>query len=268
MGNAATLGAYVNAFGVVGNDEEGRVVRKSLKTKGIDDSYIVIEDKRPTTVKTRLIVGHHQLVRYDMESLEEVSYKSNDLIIEGLEKIASSLDMILLSDYDKGTMNLPLVSSILKLAVRNKLPVLVDPKLKYCKNYRGVNYVKINLHNAEKVSGMLASSEDNVRKIALLLSDILQCKNIIITRGKDGLSASTNGTFIHMPALAKEVFDVTGAGDVMMAALGIAISNGYSLKDACGIATIAAAIKVGKVGTYSVSLKELVERVKVHNGSQ
>lgn len=267
MSNAATLGAYVSAFGVVGNDEEGRLVRKSLKTKGIDDSHIVIENKRPTSVKTRIIVGHHQLLRYDMESLEEISDKSNELILEGLEKISDSLDMILLSDYDKGTMNLPLVSSILKLASRRKVPVLVDPKLKYCKNYRGVDYVKINLHNAERVSGISASSEDDIRKIASFLSDILRCKNVIITRGKDGLSVSTNSTFIRMPALAKEVFDVTGAGDVMMAALGIAISNKYSLKDACEIATIAAAVKVGKVGTYSVSLKELMERVKIHNGN-
>src|SRR5207344_3258548 len=168
--------------------------------------------------------------------------------------IARKVDMIVISDYDKGLMSRPLVTSILQIAQNNKIDVLVDPKVMGTRNYSAVKYLKINLSNAKKVIGMeLANRANGTEEVCRNLASILQCSNIVITMGKEGLLVHSNGNINHIPAVAKDVFDVTGAGDVMTAVLSMALVNGYDILTACEIGTIAASIKVSKIGTYSVS---------------
>jgi D-beta-D-heptose 7-phosphate kinase/D-beta-D-heptose 1-phosphate adenosyltransferase len=177
--------------------------------------------------------------------------------------------MIVISDYDKGLMSRALVTSILKIARNNNIEVLVDPKVIGTRNYSAVKYLKINLSNAKKVIGMeFANQSNGTEEVCQNLARILQCSNIIITMGKDGLLVLSNGNINHIPALAKDVYDVTGAGDVMTAVLSMALVNGYDILTACEIATIAASIKVSKIGTYTVSSREIINEVNMHNDNR
>jgi len=266
MSNLASLGAKVWGFGATGNDKEGELVKDGLLQKQIDVENILVDTRRPTTLKCRVVVGHHQMLRYDIESRDEVSDELASRIINGLSNIARNVDMIVISDYDKGLMSRPLVTSILKIAQNNKIDVLVDPKVIGTRNYSAVKYLKINLSNAKKVIGMeFANRANGTEEVCRNLASILQCSNVIITMGKQGLLVLSNGNINHIPALAKDVYDVTGAGDVMTAVLSIALANGYDILTACEIGTIAASIKVSKIGTYSVSSHELINEINLHN---
>jgi rfaE bifunctional protein kinase chain/domain len=266
MSNLASLGAKVWGFGATGNDKEGELVKDDLLRKQIDVENILVDTRRPTTLKCRVMVGHHQMLRYDIESRDEVPDELASGIINGLNDIARNIDMIVISDYDKGLMSRVLVTSILQIAKNNKIEVLVDPKVMGTRNYSAVKYLKINLSNAKKVIGMeLANRANGTDEICRNIASILQCSNIIMTMGKDGLLVLSNGDINHIPAVAKDVFDVTGAGDVMTAVLSMALANGYDLLTACEIGTIAASIKVSKIGTYSVSIRELINEVNIHN---
>jgi bifunctional ADP-heptose synthase (sugar kinase/adenylyltransferase) len=134
------------------------------------------------------------------------------------------------------------------------------------RNYSAVKYLKINLNNAKKVIGMeLANRANGTEDVCRNLASILRCSNIIMTMGKDGLLVLSNGNINHIPAVAKDVYDVTGAGDVMTSVLSMALVNGYDILTACEIGTIAASIKVSKIGTYSVSSRELINEINKHN---
>jgi rfaE bifunctional protein kinase chain/domain len=266
MSNLASLGAKVWGFGATGNDKEGELVKDDLLHKQINVENILVDTRRPTTLKCRVMVGHHQMLRYDIESRDEVPDEVASGIINGLNDIARNVDMIVISDYDKGLMSRPLVTSILQIAKNNNIEVLVDPKVTGIRNYSAVEYLKINLSNAKKVIGMeYANQANGPDGVCRNLASILQCSNIIITMGKDGLLVLSNGNISHIPALAKDVYDVTGAGDVMTAVLSMALVNGYDILTACEIGTIAASIKVSKIGTYSVSSRELINEINMHN---
>jgi len=212
------------------------------------------------------MVGHHQMLRYDIESRDEVPDELASRIINGLNNVAKNVDMIVISDYDKGLMSQALVNSILQIAKNNKIEVLVDPKVMGTRNYSAVKYLKINLNNAKKVIGMeLANRANGTEDVCRNLASILRCSNIIMTMGKDGLLVLSNGYINHIPAMAKDVYDVTGAGDVMTSVLSMALANGYDILTACEIGTIAASIKVSKIGTYSVSSRELINEINKHN---
>lgn len=266
MSNARTMLAEVCGFGVLGNDEEARVLKSELAKKGVVVDGIITDDERPTTMKCRVLVGHHQLLRYDVEKRVEIEGQIVDKIIEQISEALPRIDILVLSDYDKGVLCSKLVSRVKELAKKNRIRILVDPKIRNSRFYTNVDYIKVNLHNAERIAGILLSSSDNIRDVCMALQQHLKCDNVIVTRGKDGLTYLSRDEMGHVKTMAKEVFDVTGAGDVMTAALAIALANNYDLEAACRIGTLASAIKVGKVGTYSVTLSEMEEAARDFNG--
>ena len=206
------------------------------------------------------------MLRYDFESHEHLSNSIASNIFKGLEEIARKIDMLVISDYDKGVMSPNVISSILKIARNYKIEVLVDPKVNGTRSYVAVEYLKINISNAKKVTGMdFVTPSKASEQICQTLAKIIQCNNLIVTTGKDGLLVFSEGKMTQIPALAKEVYDVTGAGDVMTAVLSLALANGYDIKTACEIATMAASVKVSKIGTYSVSKEELINEINIRS---
>lgn len=264
MSNSRGLLAEVWAFGVVGNDPEGSIIRSELAGKGVYTQNLLTDNSRPTTVKCRVMSGHYQISRYDIEKREEINNDIQDELIEGLEKLSSDIDIIIISDYDKGVLTRGLIDRIIEISKKEAVPILVDPKVRNTRYFRSIDYLKINLHNAERVTGIPYFEDEDIETICHALASDLKCDNIIVTRGKDGLTYISHGKINNIKTMAKEVFDVTGAGDVMTSALGIALANGYDLESSCYIGTLASAIKVSKVGTYSVSISELEEAVKLY----
>jgi rfaE bifunctional protein kinase chain/domain len=267
MSNLAGLGAQVWGFGVVGDDAEGKLLKEELLRRKVDISSIVVDANRPTTLKCRVVVGHHQMVRYDVESRREISHDFESKIISDIKKAAHTSDMLVISDYDKGVMTPSLIRLISDLADDHNLKTLVDLKIKNARNYVDIDYIKINLSNAQKLTGIDYFSEADSEKVCHALANIFKDNIIVLTTGKGGLSIFSEGMFTHLPALARDVYDVTGAGDVVTSSLSIALAAGFDVETACEISTIAASIKVGKIGTYSLTRDELTNEIKKLNNT-
>jgi len=267
MANASGLGARVMALGVVGDDSEGKFVISDLFNRGVDVHNILVDTDRSTTLKCRVMVGSHMMMRYDMENRHSISQELESKLVNSFEQIAKLVDILVISDYEKGLMTQSLIKSILNIAERYNLCTLVDPKARSIWHYVGIKYVKINLLNAEIATGISRSSHEDDARICSVIADTLDCESVILTIGKQGLSIFSQGKLDHVSAMAKDIYDVTGAGDVVSSVLGIALANGYNIKDACCISTIAAGIKVGKVGTYSLTLEELIDKINRYNES-
>jgi D-glycero-beta-D-manno-heptose-7-phosphate kinase len=267
MSNLAGLGAQVRGIGVVGDDAEGKILRDELFQRKVDISNIKVDAERLTTLKCRVVVGHHQMVRYDIETRQELSFDSESKIINALTKIVSARkpDILVISDYNKGVMTPSLIRSISGIAKGYNLRTLVDLKIKNARSYVDIDYIKINLSNAQKLTGIDYYTEANSEKMCHELAKIFEDNNIILTTGKGGLSIFSEGMFTHIPAPVRDVFDVTGAGDVVTSVLSMALAAGYDIKTACEISTIAASIKVGKIGTYSLTGDELTDEINKLN---
>ncbi len=253
--NVAALGAHCTAIGIIGTDNAGDLLLSSMKEKGVDISKIIRLESVRTIEKTRVMGGAQQLTRVDFEEPLKGS-EHNAAILDALRK-AYPADAIILSDYTKGLLNPQLVSSILALGIRT----IVDPKPASIGLYKGAFLVKPNADEAEKATGISCKDDAGVEKAGAALRDTLNA-NILLSRGKDGMSVfSTDGTVQHAPTLAKEVFDVTGAGDTVVATAAVALSAGASLYEAAVLANAAGGLKVAKVGTATVSAAELNDSV-------
>jgi rfaE bifunctional protein kinase chain/domain len=267
MSNLTGLGAQVGGFGVVGDDAEGKLLRDELFQRKVDISGIVVDPSRPTTLKCRIVVGHHQMVRYDIETRREISDGSESKIVNDVKEAARISDILVISDYNKGVMTPSLIGLISDIAHEYNLRTLVDLKTKNARSYVDIDYIKINLSNAQKLTGIdyfydyVTDSENICHALATIFKD----NTIVLTTGKGGLSILSEEIFTHVPALERDVFDVTGAGDVVTSVLSIALAAGYDIETACEISTIAASIKVGKIGTYSLTREELTNEINKLN---
>lgn len=257
--NISALGARCFIVGLVGNDNAKDLLKSRLESQGVDASGLC-ETHVPTIQKTRIIAGHQQLLRIDHEIVCENAQE--DKMIDFIERHLNEIDLIAVSDYAKGVVT----PKIMEYLVKCGKPVVVDPKPKNMNSnddlevrqlYAGVEVIKPNIGEAEIFTGMKASSEEHVAGIGRTLMKMFNA-NVVLTRGKDGISVfEKSGEISQFPTRAREVFDVTGAGDTVMAALCIAKSTGASLKEAAIIANHAGGIKVGKVGTAVVTAQEL-----------
>jgi rfaE bifunctional protein kinase chain/domain len=268
MSNLTGLGAQVQGFGVAGDDAEGKLLRDELFQRKVDTSGIVVDPSRPTTLKCRVIVGHHQMVRYDIETRREISDGSKSKIVNDVKEAARISDMLVISDYNKGVMTPSLIRLISDIAHEYNLRTLVDLKTKNARSYVDIDYIKINLSNAQKLTGIdsFYDYETDSEKMCHALATIFKDKTIVLTTGKGGLSIFSEGIFTHIPALPRDVYDVTGAGDVVTSVLSIALAAGYDIETACEISAIAASIKIGKIGTYSLTREELTNEINKLNG--
>ncbi len=250
--NIAALGSAATLIGVVGKDDNAQDLESRLTAAGVYCEFLKSEDK-PTITKLRVISQHQQLIRLDFEE------KFDEKDVADLQSLATSLlpsaQVLVLSDYAKGALQG--VAALIELARKQNIPIIVDPKGTDFKKYRGSTLITPNFSEFEAVVGACANEEELVKKGLKLMSD-LELQAILITRGEKGMTLLLpDSAELHLPARAREVFDVTGAGDTVISVLASALAAGDSLADATGIANLAAGLVVGKLGTAAISGPEL-----------
>jgi rfaE bifunctional protein kinase chain/domain len=249
--NVAALGAKTTILGVIGDDDSGRRVSELLKSSGVD-SQLEIDTQVPTIVKLRVIARQQQLIRLDFE--EAPSEQALALKLERFEKLVGIADVVILSDYGKGALGQ--VAHMIEQARVQKKVILVDPKGEDYEKYRGATVLTPNRSELRQVVGQWTSEDDLIRR-ALDLRRSLNLEALLLTRSEEGMSLFTEQGVRHVKAQAREVFDVSGAGDTVIATLAVALAAGWPLEKAMAVANRAGGIVVGKLGTATVTSEEL-----------
>ena len=249
--NVAALDAKTTILGVIGDDEPGRRVSELLKSSGVD-SQLEVDTKVPTTVKLRVIARQQQLIRLDFEEAPSQAALAHKL--ERYEKLLGNADVVILSDYGKGALGQ--VALMIEQARAQKKMILVDPKGDDYAKYRGATVLTPNRSELRQVVGQW-SSEDDLMKRAQDLRKSLDLEALLLTRSEEGMSLFTETGVSHVKAQAREVFDVSGAGDTVIATLSVALAAGWPLERAMALANRAGGIVVGKLGTATVTSEEL-----------
>lgn len=259
LANLVALGAHASVVGVIGNDVAGERLRSSLRNAGADqDEYLVTDEHRPSTVKTRIIAHSQLVVRADRESRRPVNGQTESRIIEALQAALENAAALIVSDYDKGVVTPRILEKILPLAY-DRVPVLIDPKLRNFGAYRPATLVTPNHHEALRMASLEADTDEGLHEAARRIRAALHCDAVLITRGDRGMMLlEGTGAPVYVATAAREVYDVTGAGDTVIATLAAALTGGSSLIEAAALANHAAGIVVGKVGTATASADELV----------
>lgn len=270
VNNIYALDGRVSVAGVLGSDDMGDKIIGEFHARAIDIGGIVREPKRPTTVKTRIVAQGQQVVRFDRESVEPVRQDSISRILDYIGKISSHLDAVIISDYRKGVVTRPLLDGIREILAGRDVVVCVDPKQDDFSLYRGFDVITPNHHEAQRALEILNNSGNKVLRNTKGLKAVETLFNryafraLLITEGEKGMSLyERNGGIAHtrLPAEAREVFDVTGAGDTVIGVFTLALGAGASYKEAAVLANHAAGIVVGKIGTATVTRKELKKAV-------
>ena len=250
--NLVTLGARCTFVSVIGADPEGHELAAMVGAEGGVEAYLLTEPGRPSTVKTRYIAGGQQLLRADRETERPLSEAiANDLTRAACEAV-DGCDAVILSDYGKGVIFDTLAATLIERARADAKPVVVDPKGTDFGRYRGATVVTPNRHELAAATGMATISDDDVVAAARKVIDDCGVDAVLVTRGRDGMSLVTAGDANHVPAQAREVFDVSGAGDTVVAVFAAAIGAGVPRLDAVALANVAAGIVVGRLGTAAV----------------
>ncbi len=258
LNNIYSIGGKPAVAGVIGSDDMGKWLKEELERMKIDTEGIFVETGRPTSVKTRVIAHNQQVVRFDRENKKPITANSIGKIIEYVKSIKDDLGAIIISDYKKGVIFKKLIEGIKEAISGQDIFLCVDPKQNKFSLYRGCDLVTPNQQEAERALGVEFENEDDIIKGGKKLLTSYDFKTVLITRGEDGMMLfEKNGDVTPITALAKEVFDVTGAGDTVIGILALSMAAGATLKEAAVIANHAASIVVGKVGTAKVSQEEL-----------
>jgi len=257
--NVASLGGSAIIAGIVGDDAEGARIRDLMAGLGIDTSAIVTDSARPTTTKTRVVAHSQQMVRIDHEQLGPLSDAVEVELLAQLESQLTRVRAAVVSDYGKGVITPGLCERFLALARAAGVPVVVDPKGTDYRKYRGATVVKPNQLETGKVLNRELRTTAEVEQAGRELLDFLGAgSSVLVTRGAHGMTLLEAGRpAVHVPAQAREVYDVTGAGDTVAGTLALALAVGGTLELACRLASFAAAVVVGKVGTATCALAEL-----------
>jgi D-beta-D-heptose 7-phosphate kinase/D-beta-D-heptose 1-phosphate adenosyltransferase len=257
--NLASLGATPLLVGVVGDDEAGGALKRALRERGLSEDAVLADPSRRTTVKTRIIAGSQQVVRADWESTEDLSPEVESKSLSLLEDVVRRSKALVLSDYSKGALTPNVIERAIAAARARGVPVLVDPKVHRYRLYRGVTLVTPNLNEAARFTGIEVRSDGDLEVAAEKIRETLDCDAVLVTRGEQGMSLYERGKpALHIATAAREVFDVTGAGDTVIATAALALACGESLSWAAELANRAAGIVVGKLGTAAVTPEELL----------
>ncbi len=262
--NLYALGAKASLCGVIGNDVMGDQLLGLLAELSSATGGVVKVDDRPTIKKTRVIANNQQVVRVDREDSGEVPAEAVEKILAHIDANIDNFDAVIVSDYAKGLITESFMARLQDcLAGHRSVPLIVDPKPGRSGCYHGVTLITPNNHEAEQMAGIVIRDEESLLTAAQTLLDELSCQAIMITRGEAGMALLERGqSLVTIPTVAKEVFDVTGAGDTVIATLSVGLAVGLPLGTAATLANIAAGIVVGKVGTATVSVFEIQEAIK------
>jgi D-glycero-beta-D-manno-heptose-7-phosphate kinase len=264
VANVTALGPKANVIGVVGNDAAAEKLRAALsKNGGAQTDYTLIEDNhRPTTIKTRIIAHNQMVVRADREQRTQVNGQVESRIISSAKAAIENAQALVISDYDKGVITPRILAEVLPLAY-GRIPVLVDPKLRNFDAYRPATLVTPNHHEALRLTNLEEDSDESLRAAAAIIKERLSCDAVLITRGDRGMMlVESDRDPVFVETAAQEVFDVTGAGDTVIATLAAALAAGASLTEAAMLANQAAGIVVGKLGTATASAEEILNSLE------
>ncbi len=255
--NLVSLGANVTMLSVVGNDETAQKVRSKLVGAGVKDE-LIIEEGRSTSLKTRIMATHSQMLRFDVESVVDIADSSIAGILQFCKNNLSSFDCLLLSDYKKGVLADHLTRELITMANALSIPVLADPKGKDYGKYSGATLLTPNKKEASEATGISINDEESLILAGMKLKNEINLKYSIITLSEDGIGIFDENKITKLPTLAREVYDVTGAGDTVLASLAFALSAKVDIVEACAFANKAAAVVVTKVGSDTASVDEIV----------
>ena len=260
LNNIFAMGGRVHLAGVIGSDETGKRLLAEFRSRGVDTGGIVVEAGRPTTLKTRIVAHGQQVVRFDREDRKSVQAKSVRKILSYIESLRDDLGALVVSDYNKGVVTRPLLEGIRKVIAGRPIFTCVDPKQRDFSVYQGFDIVTPNHYEAGRAAGEeMQNGQDHIR-VGMKLLQQYDFKALLMTRGEEGMSLfERDGRMRHtaFPAEAREVFDVTGAGDTVIGVLALSMAAGASFREAAYLANHAAGIAVGKAGTATVTREEL-----------
>lgn len=261
--NLALLGCKTILAGVVGQDEHRTGLLRLLHSRNICSEGLVVK-KGPTTTKLRVIGGHQQMMRLDFEETEPIDEEIEQNLKKYIVSVVSQeIGCVIISDYNKGVCTPTLCQFIIECCLVNQVPVIVDPKGSNWHKYIGASYITPNLKELnEAVHIDVANDDEEVKRAAQSIRRKYHIKNVVITRSEKGLSLIGARRCVHIPTQAQEVFDVSGAGDTVIAVLGAALAGNLDPSDAAYLANMAAGVVVGKVGTYAISHKELLANLE------
>lgn len=263
--NLAALGVETELIGVVGRDWAGDVFRDVAGGVGIQVDRVLTLEGRPTTVKTRVLVGHQQVARYDREENADLTDRV-EALAGRVEAAAADADAIVLEDYDKGVLVTGVIDAALDLARRRGLPVVVDPKARHFFDFPGCTVFKPN--HPELAAALRAPVHADDPAWLESTRKHLECENLLLTRGGEGMALATaEGETLHVPAVARAVYDVSGAGDTVTAVMAATLAASGAVTEGAVLATHAAGVEVGKAGVVTVSAEEIIDSVRHHDGA-
>jgi len=258
LNNIFSIGGKVAVTGIIGSDDMGRWVIRQFRKMGIDTKGIIIEQNRPTIVKTRVVAHHQQVVRFDRENKNPVDSDNIQIILEYIKAMRDELGAIIVSDYNKGIITKKLIDGVRDVIAGRNIVLCVDPKQNDFSFYRGCDIITPNHHEAGRALGVDLLNEEDIVRGGRDLLEKYDFKAVLITRGEEGMTLfERNKDITSIPTVAKEIFDVTGAGDTVIGVLALCVAAGASFREAAAMANHAAGIVVGKVGTAAVSQDEL-----------
>ena len=260
VNNLASLGAKTICFGVIGNDANGERLLGAFADKKIDVSGLIRDKERTTIVKRRIIGSNQQLLRIDWEDITPISTFLEYALLRNIESKIDELDAVILSDYDKGVLTPMVAKEIVRMCRDRGKIVTVDPKPKNAMNYYGATSMTPNRKEAKECLGKERAT--NMEEIGKELKEKLKLDNLLLTRSEEGMSLFIEDKIVNIPTFAKEVYDVTGAGDTVISVFTLAAASGVSWHEAAKIANTAAGVVVGKMGTSTVTKDEILEFYK------
>lgn len=260
--NVKSLGGDPVLISVIGQDMGAELLTQLFKKTSVDVSHLVVDAKRPTTRKTRIMAKHHHLVRVDREIRTFVSAETESKVFASAQDVISQVDAVVIEDYAKGVISRELIQKLVQLAHAHGKKVFVDPHQTNSGDfYSGVDLVKPNFLEAIALSGLdydeLRDDPDKLIDLGRAVQSRTGAKEVVMTRGKDGMIIFSEDQMTQVPTFARQVFDVTGAGDTVIAALTLGIASGLSVTEACMLANFAAGVVVGQVGCVPCSTQDL-----------
>jgi D-beta-D-heptose 7-phosphate kinase/D-beta-D-heptose 1-phosphate adenosyltransferase len=258
INNLSALGAKVSVLSVIGHDANAEELKEMFSNIDVNIENLVVEEGRNTSKKSRIIASQQQVVRYDKESTDDIAQSSQDKIIENFKKSINSYDTVLLSDYGKGVLTTALTRKLIDIANENGKRVLVDPKGEEYTKYAGAYLLTPNKKEAIEASKVEIKDEVTLLEAITKLKDECSLEVGLITLSEDGIAIYDDELRVH-PTVAREVYDVTGAGDTVIASLGFSLSCGYDIDKAVKFSNLAAGVVVGKIGSATATLNEIIE---------
>jgi len=257
MENLIALNCPTCFISVCGDDDGAKILQKEIEKKKPYFHQLITDKDRKTTIKTRVLANKHQLIRLDSEDKNDISNDISDQILDALKKVITEISVLIMSDYCKGVLTDNLVRDINILCKNNNVITIVDSKDKALKKYHNTSIVKPNKKEASIASGINIVDDETLRMACEKIAETTNCKTVIVTLSEEGMAIFHENQLDKIPTRALEVFDVTGAGDTVIASIAFGIANGLSIHDACDFSNHAAAVVVRKIGSATATLAEI-----------